>query len=108
MKNQSRDARFGVHHKSFGQFHADFLRLQSEAKDLGHLGKIPKSAGVKDDVRRILRVKRAIGGQKMEVRVPVELVAVLLNEGNQRGRNALEDDVRNSLRRVNAYRSSVK
>jgi len=58
---------------------------QGEAEDLGHLREVPKSARMKDDVLGNTRVKRAIGGQKMQVTVPVEFVAMRLNQGNQCG-----------------------
>ena len=49
---------------------------EGEAKELGHFGEIPKAHGVKEDVLGITSIESAIGGQAMEMKVPVQLIAL--------------------------------
>ena len=54
---------------------------QGEAKDFRHLRKVPEADGVKADVCGISGVKGPVGGERVEMNVPVQLIAVGLNQG---------------------------
>jgi len=58
---------------------------QGEAEDLGHLRQIPEPARIEDDLIWIPNVKRFVGGEDVKMTVPVEFVAMGLNQRNQCG-----------------------
>jgi hypothetical protein len=59
------------------------LRDQHKAKDLGHLGNIPVPTRLKSEMLGVGNVESPVGGQDVEMTLPIELIAVGLNQGDQ-------------------------